>query len=406
MGAAAYEDWIERGSGKAPEILAKAAAARPGAHNGSGFLLPVSECLMAAVLPEIDYLPQMPADSSRRIAIAGAGAIVTGAHLPAYALAGFKVAGIWNRTRARAEAAAQRFGIERVYENVDQLVADDSVEIVDIALIPDVQLEIVQAAAAAGKHILCQKPLHEQLAPARAMVECCQAAGVKLNVNQQLRHDARMRSVAALFDKDLLGRPTRTMFDTNIDLDYDFPWLAGQQELEIMYHSIHYLDTLRAIFGNPHRVYCTTGCLPDQQGRGETRSTTVLDFPGGHTALVFASSNNRHDTQYARFRFEGSGGTVIGDNHLFSGSAAGDPTRLMVRSDTIDPEVEFVMRVPELRVPHSFVGPMASLMKAIEDDSEPDPGGLDNLDTIALVRACYRSAEIGQAVEFESAATP
>ena len=62
--------------------------------------------------------------------------------------------------------------------------------------------------------------------------------------------------------------------------------------------------------------------------------------------------------------------------------------------------------MPELRVPHSFVGPMASLMKAIEDDSEPDPGGLDNLDTIALVRACYRSAEIGQAVEFESAATP
>ena len=228
MGATAYEDWFESGSGKAPEILAKAAAARPGVHNGSGFLLPVSECLMAAVLPEINYLPEMPADSSRRIAIAGAGAIVTGAHLPAYALAGFNVAGIWNRTRARAEAAAQRFGIERVYENVDQLVADDSVEIVDIALIPDVQLEIVQAAAAAGKHILCQKPLHEHLAPARAIVECCQAAGVKLNVNQQLRHDARMRSVAALFDKDLLGRPTRTMFDTNIDLDYDFP--AGSHQ--------------------------------------------------------------------------------------------------------------------------------------------------------------------------------
>lgn len=358
---------------------------------------------MTAVLPDINYLPEMPADPNRRIAIAGAGAIVTGAHLPAYALAGFNVAGIWNRTRARAEAAARQFGIERVYEDLDQLIEDDSVDIIDIALVPDVQLAIVRAAAAAGKHILCQKPLHEQLEPARAMVACCRAAGVKLNVNQQLRHDARMRSVALLYDQGLLGQPVRCIFDTNINLDFDYPWLAEQRELEIMYHSIHYLDTLRAIFGNPRRVYCTTGRLPEQEREAETRSTTVLDFPGGHTALISTSTNNRHDVEYARFRFEGTGGTVVGNNHLFSGNAAGDPTRLTVRSDAIDPKVEFTVRVPELRVPHSFVGPMASLMRAIEEDCEPDPGGSDNLDTIALVRACYRSAAIGQALEFEPA---
>lgn len=360
---------------------------------------------MTPTLPDIDYLPAMPADPNRRIAIAGAGAIVTGAHLPAYALAGFKVAGIWNRTRARAEAAARQFGIERVYDSVEQLIADDSVEIVDIALVPDVQLEIVRAAAEAGKHILCQKPLHERLEPAREMVACCQAGGVKLNVNQQLRHDARMRSAALLFEQGLLGQPTRTIFDTNINLDFDYPWLAQQRELEIMYHSIHYLDTLRAIFGNPIRVYCSTGRLPDQVREGESRSTTVLDFADGHTALISTSTNNRRDVEYARFRFEGTGGTVVGDNHLFSGNAAGDPTRLMVRSDAIDPEVEFTVRLPELRVPHSFIGPMASLMRSIESGGEPDPGGPDNLDTIALVRACYRSAEIGEAVEFEPAST-
>ena len=359
---------------------------------------------MAAALPQIDYLPRMPGDRTRRIAVAGAGAIVTGAHLPAYALAGFTVGGIWNRTRDRAVAAARQFGIERVYDSIDELIADDSIDIVDIALVPEVQLEVVRAAAEAGKHILCQKPLHEQLEPAREMVECCRAAGVQLNVNQQLRHDARMRSVALLYEKGLLGRPSRTVFDTNINLDYAFPWLAGKTELEIMYHSIHYLDTLRAIFGNPVRIYSSIGRLPGQPGPGESRSTTVLDYAGGHTALVFASSNNRHDTEYARFRFEGSGGTVIGDNHLFSGSAAGDPTRLMVRSDAIDPEIEFVLRVPELRVPHSFIGPMASLMRAIETGTEPDPGGRDNLDTIALVRACYQSARSGRAVEFESVA--
>ena len=358
---------------------------------------------MPASLPDIDYLPKMPADPTRRIAVAGAGAIVTGAHLPAYALAGFEVAGIWNRTRGRADAAAAQFGIERVYDSIAELIADESVQIVDIALVPEIQLEIVRAAAAAGKHILCQKPLHEDLVLARQIVECCEQAGVKLNVNQQLRHDGRMRSVAQLFGQGFLGEPVRTSIDVNINIEFDLPWQRELGELEVMYHSIHYLDALRAIFGNPQRVYSATGRLPGQVRPGETRSTTVLDFPGGHTALVATSTNNRHDVEYARFRFEGTDGTVIGDFHLFSGSAAGDPTRLRVRSDAIAADAEIYLRVPELRVPHSFIGPMASLMCAIEDDGEPDPGGRDNLDTIALVWACYHSARSGQAVEFDPA---
>ena len=299
---------------------------------------------MSASLPALNYLPRMPSDRTRRIAVAGAGAIVTGAHLPAYALAGFEVAGIWNRTRERALAAAGQFGIDRVYNSIDDLIADDSIQIVDIAVVPEVQLEIVRAAAAAGKHILCQKPLHEELEPARAMVACCQEAGVKLNVNQQLRHDGRMRSVASLFEQGLLGRPTRTIVDVNINLEFGYPWLAQQRELEVMYHSIHYLDTLRAIFGNPQRVYCSIGRRPGQDRPGETQSVTVLEFPEGHTALVASSSDNRHDAEYARFRFEGSGGTASGYMHLFSGSAAGDPTRLLVRSDAVDPNVEFCLR--------------------------------------------------------------
>ena len=353
---------------------------------------------MASPELDINYLPQMPGDRSRRIAIAGAGSIVTGAHLPAYAMAGFEVAGIWNRTRSRAEAVADRFGLARVYTSVAEMVDDESVEIVDIALVPAVQREIVAAAAANGKHILCQKPLHEEIDDAREIVAICRDAGVKLNVNQQLRHDGRMRTVAGLFARSLLGRPTRTIFDVNVNIDFSRPLLAGDFYMEIMYHSIHYLDVLRALFGEPARVYCSAGKLPGQLRAAETRSNTVLEFDGGHTALIVASANNRYDIQYAKFRFEGTEGTVTGDMDLFAGSAAGHPTRLNVRSTCLNGGAEFVLDIPELRVPHSFIGPMASLMLAIEQDGEPDPGGADNLATISLVQACYRSAREDQAI--------
>ncbi len=340
----------------------------------------------------------MPKNRRRRIAIAGAGKIVVGAHLPAYALAGFEVAGIWNRTANRARAAAAQFSIPRVYRTIDELLDDDSVDIVDIALIPEIQVEVVRGAAAAGKHVLCQKPLHEEVAPAQAMVEACEAAGVWINVNQQLRHDGRMRAVGDLFARGLLGQPTRTVFDINVDNPFDLPWHPGERHLEIMYHSIHYLDALRSLFGEPWRVFSSAGRLPDQSRGGETRSTTVLEFDAGHTALVNASANNRRDIEYATFRFEGTRGTVTGDLDLFSGNAAGDATKLMIRCESLGTDDPYCAHIPELRVPDSFIGPMASLMVAIEDGIEPDPGGRDNLRTIALLEACYRSADSGQAV--------
>src|SRR6187431_665160 len=70
----------------------------------------------------------------RPLAIVGAGGIVEGAHLPAYAMAGLEVVGITDVDLERARALAEKFGIPRVYDTLDELLADDTVVVVDIAV--------------------------------------------------------------------------------------------------------------------------------------------------------------------------------------------------------------------------------------------------------------------------------
>src|SRR5215469_16740082 len=112
---------------------------------------------MADVFPRLDYKPKLPRNLDRGIGIVGAGGIVNYAHLPAYKKAGFKVLAITDQKIEAAEKTAREHGIPNVCASVDELLRNPQVEIVDIAVYPAAQAEIVEKAAGAGKHMLCQK---------------------------------------------------------------------------------------------------------------------------------------------------------------------------------------------------------------------------------------------------------
>jgi predicted dehydrogenase len=107
--------------------------------------------------------------------------------LPAYRACGFRVVACHDRDPAAAERTAANHGISRVAATLDDLLADDEVEIVDVAVTPEAQVEIAERAAAAGKHLLCQKPLAPDYPAAVRLVAATRNAGVKLAVNQQMR---------------------------------------------------------------------------------------------------------------------------------------------------------------------------------------------------------------------------
>src|ERR1700758_4265442 len=140
---------------------------------------------MADIFPHLDYKPKLPQRMDHGIGIVGAGGIVNYAHLPAYKQVGFKVIGITDQNREKAERTAKEHSIEKVCVSVEELLRVPEVEIVDIAVYPAQQVSIVEQCTAAGKHLLCQKPFADEYATAVRSVELAKRAKVKIAVNQQ-----------------------------------------------------------------------------------------------------------------------------------------------------------------------------------------------------------------------------
>src|SRR5882724_12511189 len=93
---------------------------------------------------QLDYLPRLPKRKSFRIGCVGAGFIMKDCHLVAYRQAGFNPVAIASRTVERAKAAAAQHGIAKVYDRIDQLLADPSIEVLDIAVPPDSQPALIR----------------------------------------------------------------------------------------------------------------------------------------------------------------------------------------------------------------------------------------------------------------------
>lgn len=353
---------------------------------------------MTDVLSGLDIRPQLPARLDRPIGIVGAGAIVNAAHLPAYRSVGFNVVAIADIDRGAAEETARVFEIPRTYGSAEEMLSDESIEIVDIAVAPSAQPEIGHAAIAAGRHLLCQKPLAGDLSAARALVDAADAAGVRLAVNQQMRWEPVIRATRGLLDAGRYGTPAGAMYDIDIQTRWEtWPWMAALDQLEYRYHSIHYFDSARFLFGEPASVIASVGKYPGQGVRGETRTFTILEYTETVNVAIIVNHNNWSTESRALIRFDGTEGRSVGRLGMLDDYPAGGPHSLSFVSRAGDPAASRTFE--QGWIPDAFVGPMAELQLAIEQRREPLTSGRDNLGTLALVHAAYRSAAEGRRIE-------
>ena len=115
---------------------------------------------------DLDLAPRL-GSRAYRIGVIGAGRIVRECHLPAYRSMGWQVVRIASRTLDTARAVASEFDIGEVSDDFLDVVRDERVEVVDISLPPHLHREVAEAAFAAGKHVMLQKPMATTLEDAR-----------------------------------------------------------------------------------------------------------------------------------------------------------------------------------------------------------------------------------------------
>jgi len=332
-----------------------------------------------------------------KIGVIGAGAIIQAAHLPAYRSAGYPVQAIYDHDDAVARKVAADFQIPHLCSSLEELLADPKVGVVDIAVPPQFQPAIARSAMAAGKHMLCQKPLALSYAEARALVEEAAQAKRKMAVNQQMRWDPMIRATKKLLDDRVLGQALNCTLEESVYTDwFQWTWIPLSDRLDLLLHSIHYFDSLRYLFGEPEWVFSAIDRYPGQKEVGETRSLTCLRFPGGVLAHVSVHHNNWAGDEFVTWRVEGNEAIIRGDFGHLRNYPRGEPDVLEYRRRQDDGWNRTAFT--EKWFPDAFAGPMGSLLESIRTCHDPLTSGRDNLKTLALVLAAYRSVDEKRAV--------
>ena len=356
---------------------------------------------------DLDYLPKFPQNKKVGIGCIGAGFIMADCHLVAYRDAGFNPVAIASRHPDHASRVAQRHGVSKVYDTYQELLDDPRIEVVDIAVPPDVQYEVVREVVRHKSHvrgILAQKPIGMDYDQAKEIVNICRQAGITLAVNQNMRYDQSIRACKCILDRGYLGEPVFASIDMRA-IPHWMPWQKrlGWVTLRIM--SIHHLDTFRYLFGDPVRVYASVRTDPRTLQNFEHIDGIclyILEYSNGFRAASWddvwtgpALEGAEPDIS-VRWRVEGTEGLARG--------TIGWPDYPHRTPSTLDfttcrqPGYWLQPRWKQVWFPDAFAGTMAQLLVALESGAEPEIGGGDNLMTMALVEACYKSAKEHRAV--------
>ncbi|HEY7035830.1 MAG TPA: Gfo/Idh/MocA family oxidoreductase [Thermomicrobiales bacterium] len=290
-----------------------------------------------------------------RVGLIGAGTIALSAHLPAIGRLNELVAlvAIADVRQEVAERAASRFGAGAAYADYRQLLDRDDVDMVDICTPEFLHAEQTIAAAQAGKHVLCEKPMAATVAEADAMLDACHRAGVRLMIAHSRRFTPRYQRIRAAIDRGEIGevrfvreneRRPRAMYEA-LDEPTDYwnphaaegdtrPWisLAGYSQGAALTNAVHETDLIRWFVGAEAVSVYAESRITDPLGEVPDFLTCLIRFANG--AVGGTEVVNRLPSNYPiyhQIEVIGTEGTI----RAFDSEMA--PTRITGAQGTIYP---------------------------------------------------------------------
>jgi|TARA_B100001079_G_scaffold188670_1_gene162649 predicted dehydrogenase len=344
---------------------------------------------------KFDLKQSWPTPSNPKpVVIVGAGGIVRDAHLPAYKMAGIAVKGATDLDRERSNALATDYGLANVYPNVAEAVADNGTDVVYDIAVPPHAITAILPELPDGAATLIQKPMGTDQNQAREIRTLCRTKSLKSAMNFQLRFSPMMMAVKDAVERGWLGELLEIEVHLNIYTPWQiFPFLIPMKRVEIAVHSIHYLDTIRAIAGNPNGVFARSMRDPRAKDFAQTRTSVILDY--GDALRSSMSINHNHQCgrkfQSAWFRFEGTKGAMMVKLGVCYDYPNGEADELWFCKN--GGEWEQIPLEGSWFI-DSFMGTMRNVQRF--DSGEDDhlyASTEDGYQTMALVESCFKSID-------------
>ena len=327
-----------------------------------------------------------------RVGIVGAGNMGR-VHTMSWQATPAQIVGFRDIRPERAQRYAEQYG-GRAYDSLDGLLAD--VDVVSCCTPTDVHYEIVMAAARAGKHVICEKPLARTLAQGREMVAACRAAGVKLYVGQVVRFFPEYDRAKRAVDAGMVGKPavlrfSRCVSQPRLSTDNWFVDFnrSGGLILDLM---VHDLDYARWVAGEVTRVYAKTLSAARPEA-GADHALAILTHASGAITHVEASWAYP-PVFYTAFEIAGSAGLLSFD------ADSSRPIQFLRHQQARED-------VPEVPLPSNpllesqYVTEIKAFYEGIAHDAPVRVSAADGLAAIQIALAAIESAQTGRAIELE-----
>jgi predicted dehydrogenase len=346
---------------------------------------PAAARLVAA--PKLRYQPAKPRRYRPRIGMIGCGGI-TKSHLDAYRLMGYQVVAFCdvNETAAR-ERQRDYYPDATVYTDHRALLERRDIDVVDIATHPAVRLGQLADALQAGKHVLSQKPFVLDLTDGERLVALAKRRKLKLAVNQNGRWAPYFSYARELVKSGRLGE----IASVDMTLAWNHTWIRGtafERLHHVIFHdfAIHWFDMVACLFGERKAlgVFAALAHSPGQSLRPPLNGHALIPFRNGQATLAF----------HAHTLFGNIENLLItGSKGLYqaSGPVCGaDQLRLVTARGEARPVLQGSW------FPDGMAGTMGELLRAIEEDREPENSAANNLRSLALSFAALESTRSGR----------
>jgi UDP-N-acetyl-2-amino-2-deoxyglucuronate dehydrogenase len=283
-----------------------------------------------------------------------------------------------------------------VMRDYHDLLTLDTVQAVSVCLPDFLHHEVVTAAAAAGKHVLCEKPLAMDVAEADDMLAACREAGVHLGLVMNHRYSRGNLRARMALSEGMLGTPlvASVLHSSGLTGNSDgrSPWRgrAGRAAGGVLStQAIHFLDLLLWFLGPVAAVKAWTAKAPGSEQDHEDSAVLALSMKSGAMATVTTTSASpiMDDLTGTRIEIHGSDGWLLLDgDHL---------TRIETMAGTPPPEVSLPDLPPEaddLVFGTGHVYEVMDFVDAVRRGDQPPVPGVDGRHLMAVVHAAYRSA--------------
>ena len=352
------------------------------------------------------------------VALIGAGAVVEQRHAPGIVKTGRgNLRAVFDPSRDRAQALAERFGIERVAGSAEEAVSGDDIDAVAIASPNSFHREQAEAALGAGKHVLCEKPVALTLADAAAIRAAAEKADRVFQVGFHQRFSAEHAAIERLLEADVLGRVEafHSIVCEPIDVvpggetNYRFSAEQGGG-LTLIDLGSHRIDQTRALLGEVEEVHCRMGSVLEGHALDDSIVLSLRMRSGALGTLGFH--------RFSRGFF--SPCTLAGTEAVANFSAG------VVNPYQSAPVSVFVEQPPERALPpdvlawtrpdrwwgesrpgwvelwpprvDTFERQWKAFLDAIEAGEQAQPGAADGYKALEIVQAAYRSHAEGAPV--------